>query len=338
MNDAASREKMTGVTYCSPLVSEEDDTSEISDDTNQDEDSSDYDAPAGAGTAELAIGRDGGDLVVLNNDQARLNNVAIYASTGKNVSSNLSDSLFSSNAKDGFQLFGTNNNGSGSKPQSETGSVTSGNGNRRAFKSRPKKAESEKSFDVYDSSDDTSRNTLDLIIPPPKDFTGKNNPFHQPATAVAATTGPNGNGSTLLVRNNETKDLMHKASTSNVSHRSSNLVNGELRVARIVKRRLSARDILNGAKIKRRKFRKSSVSVKRKKNTNRYCFLFFLVCIKGNRYNHSRNSHPGYPVAFSTKPTIIQSDCVPVLPAGGQRWLDKSDLVEPPTALNVLLR
>ncbi|XP_055641340.1 polycomb protein Pcl [Toxorhynchites rutilus septentrionalis] len=260
VNDAASREKMTGVTYCSPLVSEEDDTSEISDDTNQDEDSSDYDAPAGAGTAELAIGRDGGDLVVLNNDQARLNNVAIYASTGKTVSSNLSDSLFSSNAKDGFQLFGTNN-GAGSKPQSETGSVTSGNGNRRAFKSRPKKAESEKSFDVYDSSDDTSRNTLDLIIPPPKDFTGKNNPFHQPATAAVATAiGTNGSGPALLVRNNETKDLMQKASTSNVSHRSSsNLVNGELRVARIVKRRLSARDIMNGAKIKRRKFRKSSV-------------------------------------------------------------------------------
>lgn len=262
VNDAASREKMTGVSYCSPLVSE-DDTSEISEDnTNQDENSSDYDALAGAGaTGELPSDLNG---TTAGAEPGRLNNcVAIYNSTGKTASSNLSDSLFSSNAKDGFQLFGTNG-GSGSKPHSDGGSMASGNGNRRAFKSRTKKTDSEKSFDIYDSSDDTSRNTLDLIIPPPKDFTGRNNPFHQPAAAPAVTPQPAGNGagSTLagLTKSNETKDLMQKVvGASSVSHINSGLGNGEMRVARIVKRRLSARDILNGSKSKRRKFRKSSV-------------------------------------------------------------------------------
>uniref|UniRef100_A0A8D8CWS3 Polycomb protein Pcl n=1 Tax=Culex pipiens TaxID=7175 RepID=A0A8D8CWS3_CULPI len=264
VNDAASREKMTGVSYCSPLVSE-DDISEISEDTNQDENSSDYEALAGAGTGEhasdlngTAAGGGGADA------QGRLNNcVAIYNSTGKNASSNLSEALFSSNAKDGFQLFGT----AGSKPHSDAGSVAS-NGNRRAFKSRPKKTDSEKSFDIYDSSDDTSRTTLDLIIPPPKDFTGRNNPFHHPAAATTATASQqvaaSGQGGSSVVvgvgKSNETKDLMQKVGASGVvSHLSGNMVNGEMRVARIVKRRLSARDILNGSKSKRRKFRKSSV-------------------------------------------------------------------------------
>lgn len=260
VNDAPSREKMTGVSYCSPLVSE-DDTSEISEDTttNQDENSSDYDALAGAGTGELASGCDQNGTAG-GPDGGRPNNcVAIYNSTGKNTSSNLSDSLFSSNAKDGFQLFGSSTAGTGSKPHSEAGS-----GNRRSFKSRPKKTDSEKSFDIYDSSDDTSRNTLDLIIPPPKDFSGRNNPFHHPAAATttattAMTSQPAGNGvgstgHVGLVKSNETKDLMQKVAASSVSH-----LNGEMRVARIVKRRLSARDILNGSKSKRRKFRKCSV-------------------------------------------------------------------------------
>lgn len=264
VNDALSREKMTGVSYCSPLVSE-DDASDMSEDTNQDENSSDYEAAAGAGTGELSkTSRDAATVDVVvgvsageGGDPARLNQDAIFVSTGKNASSNLSDSLFNSNAKDGFQLFGTG--GSCSKPQSETGSVASGSGNRRVFnKSRSKKTDSEKSFDIYDSSDDTSRNTLDLIIPPPKDFTGKNNPFHQPTAILGASAVPS-SGAANQPKSNETKDLMQKASTSNVSHISSNLVNGELRVARIVKRRLSARDIMSGSKNKRRKFRKSSV-------------------------------------------------------------------------------
>ncbi|KAL1395704.1 hypothetical protein pipiens_000309, partial [Culex pipiens pipiens] len=244
VNDAASREKMTGVSYCSPLVSE-DDISEISEDTNQDENSSDYEALAGAGTGEHASDLNG------------------TAAGGRRRRAG--EALFSSNAKDGFQLFGT----AGSKPHSDAGSVAS-NGNRRAFKSRPKKTDSEKSFDIYDSSDDTSRTTLDLIIPPPKDFTGRNNPFHHPAAATTTTAtasqqvaASGQGGSTVVVgmgKSNETKDLMQKVGASGVvSHLSSNLVNGEMRVARIVKRRLSARDILNGSKSKRRKFRKSSV-------------------------------------------------------------------------------
>uniref|UniRef100_A0A1Q3EX34 Putative metal-response element-binding transcription factor 2 n=1 Tax=Culex tarsalis TaxID=7177 RepID=A0A1Q3EX34_CULTA len=261
VNDTVSREKMTGISYCSPLVSE-DDVSEISEDTNQDENSSDYDALAGAGTGELPSELNGAAASGVE-PQGRLNTcVAIYNGTGKNASSNLSDSLFSSNAKDGFQLFGTS---AGSKPHSDAGSiVSSGTGNRRAFKTRPKKTDSEKSFDIYDSSDDTSRNTLDLIIPPPKDFTGRNNPFHQPATTTAAQpagSGPAGSSAVVagLGKSNETKDLMQKVGASSVSHLNSNMVNGEMRVARIVKRRLSARDILNGSKSKRRKFRKSSV-------------------------------------------------------------------------------
>lgn len=251
---------MTGVNYCSPLVSE-DDASEVSDAT-QEENSSDYDAPVGAGIGELPVevrgSGDSCDPSVILSDQTRPNSVAIFTTTGKNSSSNLSDSLFSSNAKDGFQFGPTGNS---SKTQSETGSIISGlGGNRRAFKSRNKKTDSEKSLDIYESSDDTSRNTLDLIIPHPKDFSGKNNPFHQPSAATGAGVGTS--TGTGQLKNNETKDLMQKASTSNHSHISSNLINGEMRVARIVKRRLSARDILNGPKSKRRKFRKSSVSVK----------------------------------------------------------------------------
>ncbi|XP_058816913.1 polycomb protein Pcl [Topomyia yanbarensis] len=260
VNDALSREKMTGVNYCSPLVSE-DDASDVSDGTNPEENSSEFEAATGAGTGELLItrGGEGCGLASINGaivaDPARQNSVAIYASTGKKSSSNLSDSLFSSNAKDGFQ-FGPSI-GIGSKAQSETGSNISGVGNRRAFKTKSKKTESDKSLDIYDSSDDTSRNTLDLIIPHPKDFSGKNNPFHQPAAATGTTGGSTvGTG---ITKSNETKDLMQKASTSNPNQISSNLVNGEMRVARIVKRRLSARDILNGSKYKRRKFRKCSV-------------------------------------------------------------------------------
>lgn len=285
MNDAPSREKMTGVTYCSPLVSE-DDASDVSDDPeggNQEQDnSSDFEAPTGAG-----IG--GGEFLAATSvaigTAENLSGAGVGAiianSTGKQQqsSSNLSDSLFSSNAKDGFQLFGSGVTGAAaaiagtsSKPQSDAGSVASGSGNRRAFKSRSKKTESEKSFDIYDSSDDTSRNTLDLIIPPPKDFTGKNNPFHQAtaaavaaaaaAAAVASTASNAPSGTGLPKGGNELKDLIQKANTTtnHVSHISSNLISGELRVARIVKRRLSARDILNGSKSKRRKFRQSSVS------------------------------------------------------------------------------
>ncbi|XP_062539352.1 polycomb protein Pcl [Armigeres subalbatus] len=271
VNDAPSREKMTGISYCSPLVSE-DDSSDVSDDADgnhEQDNSSDFETSADAG-----IG--GGDLMAqatTATGAADQNGAIIANSTGKQSSSlNLSDSLFSCNAKDGFQLFGTGVSvaaaaiaGTGSKPQSDAGSVASGSGNRRAFKSRSKKTESEKSFDIYDSSDDTSRNTLDLIIPPPKDFTGRNNPFHQAtAAAVAAVTAassanniPSGTGQ---AKGNELKDLIQKANTTNhVSHLSSNLISGELRVARIVKRRLSARDILNGSKSKRRKFRQSSV-------------------------------------------------------------------------------
>lgn len=283
VNDAPSREKMTGVTYCSPLVSE-DDASDVSDDPeggNQEQDnSSDFEAPTGAG-----IG--GGELLAATSvaigTAENLSGAGVGAiivnSTGKQQqqsSSNLSDSLFSSNAKDGFQLFGSGVTGAAaaiagtsSKPQSDAGSVASGSGNRRAFKSRSKKTESEKSFDIYDSSDDTSRNTLDLIIPPPKDFTGKNNPFHQAtaaavaaaAAAVASTASNAPSGTGLPKGGNELKDLIQKANTTtnHVSHISSNLISGELRVARIVKRRLSARDILNGSKSKRRKFRQSSV-------------------------------------------------------------------------------
>lgn len=273
---------MTGVCYCSPLVSE-DDASDVSDDpTNQEDISSDYETAAtGAGI--------GGELAAMTTAATAADSVA--NSTGKQSSSNLSDSLFSSNAKDGFQLFGTSTGpslGSCSKPQSDAGSVASGSNNRRAFKSRSKNTESEKSLDVYDSSDDTSRNTLDLIIPPPKDFTGKNNPFHQATAAAvaaaataAATAVSNGTSATVgagTIKSNELKDLMQKPNcTNHVNHLSSNLVNGELRVARIVKRRLSARDILNGSKSKRRKFRKSSVSSEFSWSLRR-CILTFQIC------------------------------------------------------------
>lgn len=92
----------------------------------------------------------------------------------------------------------------------------------------------------YSSDDNSSRGTLDLIIPPPKDFQGINNPFLSQICEPQPTDPRTKAGA-------KTK----KGSASGTSH---------IRLVRTVKRRLSARDIVIGPnmEVKRRKIRRSS--------------------------------------------------------------------------------
>lgn len=102
-----------------------------------------------------------------------------------------------------------------------------------------------------------------------------------------------------------------------------------MRVARIVKRRLSARDILNGSKSKRRKFRKSSVSYEWQDTVeNRFHLYFFLV----GHWHHADDccrAHYQHTVGRS----IFQSDSFAVLPRRGLRRLAKSDHAQPSAAV-----
>lgn len=130
---------------------------------------------------------------------------------------------------------------------------------------RPPKTDRRNDFliDFCDSSDDTSsRGTLDSIIPPPKDFSGSNNPFLI----------DNSNSSNSLLTSNtiQSNPIVSGMSGLNFTNSISNGVatnggsggiGGEknpLRLVRTVKRRLSARDILVGPnmEIKRRKLKK----------------------------------------------------------------------------------
>jgi Polycomb-like MTF2 factor 2 len=97
-------------------------------------------------------------------------------------------------------------------------------------------------FEICDSSDDTSsKSTLDLIIPRPDNFKGFNNPFHS----------------------NYRSDAKMIEKMSEFVRRSGG-ANGnlskfpEVRIVRTIKRRLSAKDILQGPnqEFKRRKFHK----------------------------------------------------------------------------------
>lgn len=89
-------------------------------------------------------------------------------------------------------------------------------------------------IEICDSSDETSsKSTLDLIIPPPDNFKGFNNPFHV----------------------NYKSDVKFKINEKfNGLKRNS----GEVRIVRTIKRRLSAKDIMLGPnqEIKRRKITK----------------------------------------------------------------------------------
>lgn len=118
--------------------------------------------------------------------------------------------------------------------------------------SQPQLGQSEKSNDTsldYNySSDDTF--TLDTIIPPPKNFSGINNPFLIDTNACHDTRSSLGSTSTkttLLKCMNNSENIVPSAN-----------LKGNVQLVRTVKRRLSANDLIIGPnmEIKRRKLKK----------------------------------------------------------------------------------
>lgn len=89
----------------------------------------------------------------------------------------------------------------------------------------------------YSSDDNSSRGTLDLIIPPPKDFQGINNPFLS-----------------------QIRDPPVARSKAGAKGKKGAAGTSQIRLVRTVKRRLSARDIVIGPnmEVKRRKIRRLS--------------------------------------------------------------------------------
>lgn len=93
-------------------------------------------------------------------------------------------------------------------------------------------------FEISDSDDTSSKSALDLIIPRPVNFRGSNNPFHI-----------NYRSDVKLMKNID----------MNVFRRTSGGAGNkfpEVRIVRTIKRRLSAKDILLGPEVKRRKISK----------------------------------------------------------------------------------
>ncbi|CAD7090998.1 unnamed protein product [Hermetia illucens] len=137
-------------------------------------------------------------------------------------------------------------------------------------------------IDICDSSDDTSsRGTLDLIIPPPKNFQGRNNPFrltpkknenntshtNSPLVVHKTITSGGGSSSSSASSNNNNnnssggkKPILNSKLFGNVDL---NQVAGQFRIVRTVKRRLSAKDIMIGPnmEVKRRRLRRRSGNV-----------------------------------------------------------------------------
>lgn len=118
--------------------------------------------------------------------------------------------------------------------------------------SQPQLGQSEKSndtsIDFSYSSDDTF--TLDAIIPPPKNFTGINNPFLFDTNACHE-------NRLFAASSNKTALFKCTNNTENVVP-SSTLNKGQVQMVRTVKRRLSANDIIIGPnmEVKRRKLKK----------------------------------------------------------------------------------
>lgn len=122
--------------------------------------------------------------------------------------------------------------------------------------------------DFYgDSSDDTSsRGTLDLIIPPPKDFQGFNNPFLSQITKSRDDTLHSIKQSNFKLKttasNGNVSKTKHPPPLPSVFKKfQPGSTNG--RLVRTVKRRLSAKDIMIGPnmEVKRRKLRRNSLNV-----------------------------------------------------------------------------
>lgn len=120
----------------------------------------------------------------------------------------------------------------------------------------------------WDSSDDTSssRGTLDLIIPPPKDFHGVNNPYvsqiiDKTQMKITSTNGTVTSQSTPMTSVPLLGNLKLPPTKTAPVKFGMNIPAGKQ--VRIVKRRLSARDIKIGPnqEVKRRKTRKSTGNV-----------------------------------------------------------------------------
>lgn len=141
--------------------------------------------------------------------------------------------------------------------------------------------------DFYgDSSDDTSsRGTLDLIIPPPKDFQGFNNPFLSQITKFRDDTFHNRQSNFNLKSTATSSTTSNGGTVPNVSKpqplpsvfKNFQPANGQIRLVRTVKRRLSAKDIMIGPnmEVKRRKLRRNSLNVE-VSYTHYFIFFFFI--------------------------------------------------------------
>ncbi len=117
-----------------------------------------------------------------------------------------------------------------------------------------------KSIDDDNSSDDnSSRSTLDLIIPPPKDFHGFNNPFLN-ESAKQSTGEVNPPKVTANVsQNKQTNNVPPLTLFGNTNFTPTN---NQIRFVNIVKRRLCEKDIMIGPnqEVKRRKYKRRSGS------------------------------------------------------------------------------
>lgn len=215
-------------------------------------------------------------------------NVAAHINTSSedNSSDDMDSGAFSSTSDDdllaNFTLsdqFGIHIKGC---TQDETSSDKSATVTTTATKGRksslPQLGQSERSndtsLDFNYSSDDTF--TLDAIIPPPKNFSGLNNPFlidsnacHDSRPLVTASTSLSSSLSTSVaaaappppppaVPNNKTT-LLKCTNSENVAALQPNALHkGQVQMVRTVKRRLSANDIIIGPnmEVKRRKLKK----------------------------------------------------------------------------------
>lgn len=110
----------------------------------------------------------------------------------------------------------------------------------------------ESTVDHCELSDDTSKSTLDWIIPTPKNFRGLNNPFHSQYKPDVVVTTKSAKNSKNVKRNGN-------FAKNNDKHKHLRAAEG-FRIVRTIKRRLSAKDLLIGKnqEVKRRKMRRSS--------------------------------------------------------------------------------
>lgn len=149
---------------------------------------------------------------------------------------NSSDYTFS-----GFEGFSVND--TDKKKAKHLTNATNMPSKRGRFRAKPE----HRPVDLYDSSDDTSsRGTLDSIIPPPKDFRGRNNPFINDDDSRPQTSTPK----------NGTSVISALFGNGSAAFRPDN----GMRMVRTVKRRLSAKDIRIGPnmEVKRRKLKRRS--------------------------------------------------------------------------------